>query len=105
MLYARKFGFTAKSLLHNIHKVQFLENKEVSLKKIIVEGYGAVGSLNTKKKAFSFRTICCYWCSLLISVNGKAFKSAIKRPIKIRTHRVVREHLTATDTDKNIINK
>ena len=41
--------------------------------------------------AFSLRTFCCY-CSLLISVNGKTFKSAIKRPIKTRTHHVVRKH-------------
>ena len=71
-------------------KVQFQCKQEVCLKKIIVEGYRAVGSLNTKMVAFSLRTFCC--CSLLISV---------KRPIKIRTHHVVREHLTATVTDKN----
>ena len=29
---------------------------------------------------------------LLISVSGKTYKSAIKRPIKIRTHHVVRKH-------------
>ena len=33
--------------------------QEVSLKKIIVEGYRAVGSLNTKMIAFSLRTFCC----------------------------------------------
>ena len=31
-------------------------------------------------------------CSLLISVDDKTYKSAIKRPIKIRTHHVVRKH-------------
>ena len=41
--------------------------------------------------AFSLRTFCCC-CSLLISVNGKTYKSAIKSPIKIRTHHVVRKH-------------
>ena len=41
--------------------------------------------------AFSLRTFCCS-CSLLISVNGKTYKSAIKRPIKIRTHLGVRNH-------------
>ena len=41
--------------------------------------------------AFSLR-IFCGCCSLLISVNGKTYKSAIKRPIKIRTHHVVRKH-------------
>ena len=45
--------------------------------------------------AFSLRTF--YWPSLLLlffidSVNGKTYKSAINRPIKIRTHRVVRKH-------------
>ena len=41
--------------------------------------------------AFCLRTFCCC-CSLLISVDGKIYKSAIKRPIKIRTHHVVRKH-------------
>ena len=41
--------------------------------------------------AFSLRTFCCC-CSLSISVNGKTYKSAIKRPIKIRTHHVVQKH-------------
>ena len=73
--------------------------------KIIVEGYRAVGSLNTKIMiAFSLRAFCCC-CSLLISVNGETHKSAVKRPIKIRTHHVVRKHLTATVTDKKSINK
>ena len=72
--------------------------QEVSLKKIIVEGYRAVGTLNTKTIDFSHRTFCC--CSLLISVNGETNKSAIKRPIKIRTHHVVWKHLTTTVTDK-----
>ena len=45
--------------------------------------------------AFSLRTF--YWhplfcCSLLISVNGKTYKSAINRPIKIRKRHVVRKH-------------
>ena len=72
-----------------------LYKQEVSFKKITVEGYRAVGSLNTKMIAFSLRTFCC--CSLLIS---ETYKSAIKRPIKIRTHHVIRKHLTATVTDK-----
>ena len=76
-----------------------IKKQEVSLNKIIVEGYRAVGSLNTKMIAFSLRTCCC--CSLLISVNGETYKSAIKRAIKIRTYHVVRKHLTATVTDKN----
>ena len=42
--------------------------------------------------AFSLRTFCCCCCSLLISVNGKTYKSAIKRRIKMRTHHVVRKH-------------
>ena len=43
--------------------------------------------------AFSLQTFCCCCrCSLLISVHGKTYKSAIKRPIKIRTHHVVRKH-------------
>ena len=58
--------------------------QEASLKKIIVEGYRAVGSLNDRLIAFSLRTFCCCCCcSLLISVSGKTYKSAIKRPIKI----------------------
>ena len=44
--------------------------------------------------AFSLRTF--YWhpllLFLLISVNGKTYKSAINRPIKIRTHHVVQKH-------------
>ena len=43
--------------------------------------------------AFSLRTFCCCCCcSLLILISGKTYKSAIKRPIKIRTHHVVRKH-------------
>ena len=34
--------------------------------------------------AFSLRSFC--------SVNGKTYKSAIKRPFKIRTHYLVRKH-------------
>ena len=41
--------------------------------------------------AFSLRTFCCC-CSLLVSVNGKSYKSAIKRRIKIRTLHDVRKH-------------
>ena len=42
--------------------------------------------------AFSLRTFCCRRCSSLsISVDGKTYKSAIKRPIKMRTHNV-RKH-------------
>ena len=58
-------------------------------KKIIVEGYRAVGSLND---SFQSSTFCCFCFSLLISVNGKTYKSAIKRPIKIRKNHVVRRH-------------
>ena len=47
-----------------------------------------MGSLNDSFQSSSF--FCC--CSLLISVNGKTYKSVIKRPIKIRTHHVVRKH-------------
>ena len=63
--------------------------QEVSLKKIIVEGYRAVGSLNDSFQSSNFLLLCC---SLLISVSGKTCKSAIKRPIKIRAHHVVRKH-------------
>ena len=73
--------------------------------KIIVDGYRAVGSLNTKMIASQPSNFCCCCCTLLISVNGETCKSAIKRPIKIRTHHVVRKHLTATVTDKKIVNK
>ena len=45
-----------------------------------------MGSLNDS----FFERCCC--CSLLISVNGKTCKSAIKRPIKIRTQHVVLKH-------------
>ena len=63
-----------------------------------------MGSLNTKMIAFSFQTFCCCCCSLLISVNGETYKLAIKRLMKIRTHHVVQKHLTATVTDKKLIN-
>ena len=56
--------------------------QEASFKKIIVEGYRAVGSLNTKMIAFqSSDFCCCCCCSILVSVNGETCKSAIKRPI------------------------
>ena len=48
-----------------------------------------MGSLNDSFQSSNF---CCSCCSLLISVNGKTYKSAIKRPIKMRTHHVVRKH-------------
>ena len=54
-----------------------------------MEGYGAVGSLNNSFQSSNFLLLCC---SLLISVSGKTYKSAIKRPIKIRTHHAVRKH-------------
>ena len=63
--------------------------QEVLFKKIIVEGYRAVASLNDSFQPSYFLLLCC---SLLISVSGKTYKSAIKRPIKIRTHHVVRKH-------------
>ena len=59
-----------------------------------------MGSLNDSFQSSNF-CYCC--CSLLISANGKTYKSAIKRPIKIRTHHVVRKHLPAKVSDK--INK
>ena len=74
-------------------------------KKIIIDGYRAGGSLNTKMIAFSLQTLCCCCCSLLISVNGETYNLAIERPIKDRMHHVVREHLTATVTDQKLINK
>ena len=100
--------------IHGKYKVHFsivkilaIIKQEVSLKKINVEGYRAVGSLlNTKMIAFSLRTFCCcFCCYLLISVNGETYKSAIKRLIKIQMHHVVRKHITATVTDKKFINK
>ena len=68
-------------------------NKEITssiLKKIIVEGYRAVGSLKTKSIAFSLRTFLLFF--LLISASGETYNSAIKRPIKIRTHHALRHH-------------
>ena len=62
--------------------------QEESLKKITVEGYRAVGSLNDSFQSSNLLLLLC----LLIAVNGKTYKSAIKRPIKIRTHHVVRKH-------------
>ena len=67
--------------LGSMSSLNAIWKQEVSLKKIIVEGYRAVGSLND-------RTFCCCSSSSLISVNGMTYKSAIKRPIKIRTHDV-----------------
>ena len=67
--------------------------QEVSLKKIIVEGYGAVDSFNKKNESFQSSKFLLLLCSLLTSVNGETYKSAIKRSIKIRTHHVVRKHL------------
>ena len=56
-----------------------IKNKqEVPLKKITVEGYRAVASLNTKKK--------------LLSVFKLFF-------VVLRAHHVVRKHLTAIVTD------
>ena len=49
-----------------------------------------MGSLND-----SFQSSNCFFffcCCLLIAVNGKSYKSAIKRSIKFRTHYVVRNH-------------
>ena len=63
--------------------------QEVFLKKIIVEGYRAVGPLNESFQSSNFLLLCC---SLLISVSGKTYKSAMKRSIEIRTHCVVRKH-------------
>ena len=63
-----------------------------------------MGSLKTEMIAFSVRTFLLLLLFLLISVNGETYKSAIKRPIKARPHHVVRKHLTATVTDKKLIN-
>ena len=49
-----------------------------------------MGSLNDNFQ--SSNILLLLFCSLLISVSGKIYKSAIKRPIKIRTHHVVRKH-------------
>ena len=48
-----------------------------------------MGSLNDSFQSSNFLLLCC---SLLISASGKTYKSAIKRPIKIRTHHVVRKY-------------
>ena len=48
-----------------------------------------MGSLNDSFQSSNFLLLCY---SLLISVSRKTYKSAIKRPIKIRTHHVVRKH-------------
>ena len=50
-----------------------------------------MGSLNDSFQSSNF-FFFFFFCSLLISVNGKTYKSAIKRPVKIRTHHVVRKH-------------
>ena len=61
---------------------------------IIGEGYKAVGSLNTKVQSSNFLLLL-----LLFFIDiGVNYKSAIKRPIKIRTHHVVWKHLTARVT-------
>ena len=52
--------------------------QEVSLKKITVEGYRAVGSINTKMIVFSLRNLCCC-CSLLISVNVETSSLTMKK--------------------------
>ena len=67
------------------------QTKKVSLKNIIVEVYRAVSSLNDSFQSSDFLLLLLL-LFLLISVNGKTYKSAIKRPIKIRTHHVVRKH-------------
>ena len=46
-----------------------------------------MGSLNDSFQSSNFLLLLFF-----ISVSGKTYKSAIKRPIKIRTHRVVRKH-------------
>ena len=86
-------------------KVVLPHLKRVYFKKIIVEDYRAVGSLNTKMISFSLRTFCCCCCSLLVSVSGETCKSAIKRPIKVQMHHVVRKPLKAVVTHKKLINK
>ena len=58
-----------------------------------------MGSLNDGFQSSNFLLLL-----FLISVNGKTYKSAIKRPIKIRTHHVVRKHLPVIVTDKKLIN-
>ena len=59
--------------------------QEVSLKKIIVEGYRAVDYLNDSLQSSNFVVV-------VVVLYGKTYKLAIKRPIKIRTHHVVRKH-------------
>ena len=59
--------------------------QEVSLKKIIVEGYRAVHYLNDSLQSSNFFVV-------VVVLYGKTYKLAIKRPIKIRTHHVVRKH-------------
>ena len=49
-----------------------------------------MGSLNSSFQSSNFLLLLLLF--LLISVSGKTYKSAIKRPIKIRTHHVVRKH-------------
>ena len=48
-----------------------------------------MGSLNDSFQSSNFLLLCC---TLLSSVSGKTYNSAIERPIKIRTHRVVQKH-------------
>ena len=48
-----------------------------------------MGSLNGSFQSLNILLLF----SILISVNGKTYKSAIKRPVKIRTHHVVRKHM------------
>ena len=52
-------------------------------------------TINDSFQSSNFLLLCC---SLLISVNGKTYKSAIKRPIKIRTHHDVRKHTHRTSS-------
>ena len=49
--------------------------------------------------AVCLQTFCCCCCSLLISVDGKNFKSAIK----IRTHHVVRKHAHRLTNGRQVV--
>ena len=53
-----------------------------------------MGSLNDSFQSSNFLLMCC---SLLISVSCKTYKSAIKRPIKIRMHHVRKHTHRVTD--------
>ena len=51
-----------------------------------------MGSLNYSFKSSNFLLLLLFFIDF---GHGKTDKSAIKRPIKIRTHHVVRKHFTS----------